>query len=222
MDISALGGPGGIGGGLAADRAQASVDKDAFLKLLVAQISNQDPLAPQETDQYMQQITQFSTLEQMMNLNEGVENLALGQLSNNSQEAVRFVGREVVARGSDLTLDAGGSVPIDYRVDPDAETVTLTIHDEAGEAVKTVEIPAERGGGKLCLGWHRRPRPPARRRPLPGHDRGRRRRGRPARRRHLPQRSGHRRALRQWLPRADDRRPPPAHERHHRSQPVNA
>lgn len=150
MDISALGGPGGIGGSLAADRAQASVDKDAFLKLLVAQISNQDPLAPQETDQYMQQITQFSTLEQMMNLNEGVENLALGQLSNNSQEAVRFVGREVVARGSDLTLDAGGSVPIDYRVDPDAETVTLTIHDEAGEAVKTVEIPAERGGGSYA------------------------------------------------------------------------
>lgn len=147
MDISALGGPGGIGQSLAADRAQATVDKDAFLKLLVAQISNQDPLAPQETDQYMQQITQFSTLEQMMNLNEGVENLALGQLSNNSQEALRFVGRQVVARGDELTLDADATVPIRYRVDPEAETVSLTLYDDTGEAIKHVEIPADRGGG---------------------------------------------------------------------------
>ncbi len=147
MDITATSGPGGIGGSLAADRAQASVDKDAFLKLLVAQISNQDPLAPQETDQYMQQITQFSTLEQMMNLNEGVENLALGQLSNNSQEALRFVGRQVVARGSELTLEDEGIVPIRYESDPAAETVTMTIFDASGEAVREVELDGGRGGG---------------------------------------------------------------------------
>ena len=52
-------------------------------------------MAPQESDKYVDQLTNFSMLEQMMNLNKGVNNLSIGQLSNNSQDAVRFVGREV-------------------------------------------------------------------------------------------------------------------------------
>lgn len=132
---------------VAADRAKAAMDKESFLKLLVAQISNQDPLAPQESEQYMQQLTQFSTLEQMMNLNEGVENLAVGQLSNNNQEALRFVGREVVARGDQITLEGNDQVPIRYQTEASAETVTITVYDAAGEAVKQVEVPADRGSG---------------------------------------------------------------------------
>ena len=49
-------------------------------------------MSPQDSNQYVQQLTQFSTLEQLMTLNDGVETLALGQMSNNSQEALRFVG----------------------------------------------------------------------------------------------------------------------------------
>lgn len=148
MSIDAIGAHSTFGvGPLAADRQQAAVDKEAFLKLLVAQISNQDPLAPQETEQYMQQLTQFSTLEQMMNLNEGVESLAIGQLSNNNQEALRFVGREVIARGDQLTLEGADPVPVRYQTDPEAATVTVTIYDAAGEAVRTAEVPADRGSG---------------------------------------------------------------------------
>lgn len=148
MNIDGIGNNPGFGvSSVATDRAQASMDKEAFLKLLVAQISNQDPLAPQETEQYMQQITQFSTLEQMMNLNEGVENLAVGQLSNNNQEALRFVGRDVVARGDQITLEGADMVPIRYQTEPDAETVTLTVYDAGGEAVKQVQVPADRGSG---------------------------------------------------------------------------
>lgn len=148
MNFDSIGqNPGFAVSSVSADRARASVDKESFLKLLVAQISNQDPLAPQESEQYMQQLTQFSTLEQMMNLNEGVENLAVGQLSNNNQEALRFVGRQVVARGDQLTLDGAEMVPIRYQTDPAAETVTITVFDASGEAVKQAKVSAERGSG---------------------------------------------------------------------------
>lgn len=150
MDIDRIGAASAFGSTVSADRQKATIEKEAFLKLLVAQISNQDPLAPQETEQYMQQLTQFSTLEQMMNLNEGVESLAIGQLSNNSQEAVRFVGREVVARGDQITLEGADPVPVRYQVDPDAATVTLTIFDERGEQVRQVEVPADRGSGTFA------------------------------------------------------------------------
>ena len=93
METSLLSSLGATGASDAAGQPDRGVntDKEAFLKLLVAQVSQQDPLSPQDSDQYVQQLTQFSTLEQLMSLNSGVETLALGQMSNNSQEAFRFV-----------------------------------------------------------------------------------------------------------------------------------
>ena len=98
MDIgAAMGTARNVGAATAEERA--AVEKEGFLKLLVAQLSNQDPMQPQDADKYVQQLTNFSNLEQLMNLNKGVEQLGIGQLSNNTQEAIRFVGRDVVAKG---------------------------------------------------------------------------------------------------------------------------
>lgn len=50
-------------------------DKDIFLKLLVAQMTNQDPMNPQDPTQYITQLAQFNTLEQMMSLNDSMDYL---------------------------------------------------------------------------------------------------------------------------------------------------
>ena len=115
------------------------------LKLLVAQVSQQDPLSPQDSNQYVEQLTQFSTLEQLMELNSGVETLALGQMSNNSQEALRFVGHDVIARGDRLTHDQGESQEIGYEVKGDADQANLVIRNEYGEVVFEKGIDPERG-----------------------------------------------------------------------------
>jgi flagellar basal-body rod modification protein FlgD len=122
-----------------------NTDKEAFLKLLVAQVSQQDPLSPQDSDQYVQQLTQFSTLEQLMSLNTGVETLALGQMSNNSQEALRFVGHDVIARGDKLTHDQGEPQEIAYEVKGEADQANLVIRDAYGEVVFEREIEASAG-----------------------------------------------------------------------------
>ncbi|ABR48870.1 flagellar hook capping protein [Alkaliphilus metalliredigens QYMF] len=51
----------------------SDLDKDAFLKLLVTQMSNQDPLNPMEDREFISQMAQFSSLEQMQNLNDGLK-----------------------------------------------------------------------------------------------------------------------------------------------------
>ena len=122
-----------------------NTDKEAFLKLLVAQVSNQDPMSPQSSDQYVQQLTQFSTLEQLMTLNQGVETLAIGQMSNNSQEALRFVGRDVVARGDKLAHTRGDYSEIAYDMQGDADSATLTIRDSYGEVVYETEVRSDNG-----------------------------------------------------------------------------
>ena len=123
----------------------ANTDKEAFLKLLVAQVSQQDPLSPQDSDQYVQQLTQFSTLEQLMTLNSGVETLAIGQMSNNSQEALRFVGRDVIARGDSLEHTQGSYDEIGYEVQGEADRAAITIRNAYGEVVYEGEMSVEAG-----------------------------------------------------------------------------
>lgn len=67
----------------AANQQNASnVDKDAFMKLLVSQLQNQDPMAPTDNQQFIAQLAQFSSLEQMQQLNENILGLAVLQQSN--------------------------------------------------------------------------------------------------------------------------------------------
>ncbi len=58
------------------------LDKDAFMKLLVAQMRNQNPMEPTSNDQFIAQLAQFSSLEQMQVVNENLVGLAVLQQSN--------------------------------------------------------------------------------------------------------------------------------------------
>lgn len=62
--------------------SQSNLDKDAFMKLLVSQLKNQDPMAPQDNGEYIAQLAQFSSLEQMQELNDNVVGLAVLQQNN--------------------------------------------------------------------------------------------------------------------------------------------
>lgn len=139
-----------IGGQLQASNAQqpkSSLEKEQFLKLLVAQISHQDPMNPQDSDQYMQQLTQFSTVEQLMNLNQGMDNLAVGQISANSQSALRFVGKDVMAAGDEVNLNGVNQPNVDYTVsDASVGEVEVSVYDEAGEEIYTQRVPVPADG----------------------------------------------------------------------------
>jgi len=135
--------------GAATAEERAAVEKEGFLKLLVAQLSNQDPMQPQDADKYVQQLTNFSNLEQLMNLNKGVEQLGIGQLSNNTQEAIRFVGRDVVAKGNTLHWDESGISPVRYNLQDEAESVTAKVYDANGNVVRTAQLPTRAGKGQF-------------------------------------------------------------------------
>lgn len=67
------------GGGAAAQTAaKPTADRDAFLTLLVSQLKNQDPLAPQDGAQFVAQLAQFNSLDQLININSRLDKL-IGQ-----------------------------------------------------------------------------------------------------------------------------------------------
>jgi flagellar basal-body rod modification protein FlgD len=73
-----------------ASRAVTSeLDKDAFLRLLIAELSNQDPLNPMDDREFIAQMAQFSSLEQMTNMTKALEGLS----SMEQYSAVSYVGK---------------------------------------------------------------------------------------------------------------------------------
>ena len=81
MDISGISSSDPITGA-ASNTPSQSLDKDAFLKLLVNQVKNQDPMQPTGSTEYVAQLAQFSSLEQMQNLNDNIVGLAMLQQNN--------------------------------------------------------------------------------------------------------------------------------------------
>ena len=81
-------------------QAQQSLGKDDFLKLLITQLSNQDPTSPMDNTQFIAQMAQFSSLEQMTNMNQ-----EFGKLNNMlvSSQAVGTIGKTV-------DVDVGGEI----------------------------------------------------------------------------------------------------------------
>ena len=82
--------------------ASQELGKDDFLKLLLTQLSHQDPTAPMDNTQFIAQMAQFSTLEQMTNMSSG-----FNQLANllNSADAAATIGKTVeIDTGSDVSV----------------------------------------------------------------------------------------------------------------------
>jgi flagellar basal-body rod modification protein FlgD len=130
-----------------------SLDRDAFLKLLVAQLKNQDPLEPKENSEFVAELAQFSSLEQTMGINERLDLLSIQQRGLANTEAVSLVGQKATVRGNVATLDgSGAAVPVAYSLAGPVESVTITIADSTGKVIRTLERGASSGGFKQ-LSW---------------------------------------------------------------------
>lgn len=119
-----------------------SLGKDDFLKLLVAKLEHQDPLEPMQDEDFVAQLAQFSSLEQMNNIAEelsaSTEWDMLQTQSLNNTMAAGFIGKEVKANYDGLYYDGETDPQLTYRTDEHAETVNLTIKDAEGHVVRVL------------------------------------------------------------------------------------
>lgn len=120
--------------------ATKELGKDSFMELLVAQMSNQNPLEPMENTEFIAQLAQFSSLEQMQNIASGIEMLALTQTAATNSSMVNLIGRRVIVPGNDISLDGEKGAEIRFNLDGEAVPGKLVITDENGNAVRTIEL----------------------------------------------------------------------------------
>jgi flagellar basal-body rod modification protein FlgD len=125
--------------------------KDDFLTLLVAQLQNQDPLDPDDATEFTAQLAQFSSLEQLMNLNESVDALAVTEQTSDQLSAMELIGKDVVYEGTGFEFN-GEPVTIGYQLDGAASSVTMTIQNDNGATVSTLTY-SELAEGNHFIEW---------------------------------------------------------------------
>jgi flagellar basal-body rod modification protein FlgD len=140
------------GGTLSSSSAGGMTEND-FLKLLVAQMQNQDPTNPMDSTQYASQLAQFSSLEQLQNLNTSMTqslnaNYALSQSITNSL-ASNLIGKYVTL-GSTIQNNGQGSAEIGYNLPANAKSAEIDIYDSNNNLVKTISsVSLNQGEHKL-------------------------------------------------------------------------
>lgn len=123
---------------------------DTFLNLLVAQLQNQDPLEPTETEQFVQQLVQFSQVEQQIETNGSLEQLLDLQNANQAATAINYLGSTVEALGNTGPLQ-DGRAEFGYGLAAEASATLIVISDASGTVVHST--PGETGIGKHNYVW---------------------------------------------------------------------
>lgn len=126
--------------------------KDDFLTLLLTQLQNQDPLNPTDSTEYTAQLAQFSSLEQLSNVNANLEYMQLYQASINNAQAVSFIGKEIISLGNDIQVTEGQAENCRFELSAAASGVSVNIYDSAGNLVKTIEQGAM-DAGRQTVAW---------------------------------------------------------------------
>jgi flagellar basal-body rod modification protein FlgD len=126
--------------------ATKSVGKDEFMKLLLAQLKNQDPLKPLDGTDFAVQLAQFSSLEQLSNLNAHLKVQSVNQMTLGYAQSVNMIGKEIVANSGNTVTANGGTVDLSYNLAKDAQTVTISIIDRNGKVVETWAESNQRAG----------------------------------------------------------------------------
>jgi flagellar basal-body rod modification protein FlgD len=122
--------------------------KDDFLTLLVAQLQNQDPLNPAESTEFTAQLAQFSSLEQLQNVNDTLAGFEVYQSTLNNIQSSGFIGKTVTASGDTLAVTDGVADPISVEMSRDCHTAYVQIYDAFGNYVADIEA------GSLNAGMH--------------------------------------------------------------------
>jgi len=130
----------------AAMKSSVGMNSDDFMKLFVAQLQYQDPLAPQDPSAMLNQLSQLSMVEQSYNTNTDLANLITAQSNATDMSAVSFIGKTVTANGNSINCDGSLSSNITYNLGSAADTVAISVSDSSGNVVRNIAAGAQSSG----------------------------------------------------------------------------
>jgi len=120
--------------------------EDRFLKLLVAQMQNQDPLNPMDNAQVTSQMAQIQSVNGIEKLNRTVEGLGTQFSQLSALQGASLVGRDVIVAGNQLTANDEGLPQGGFELASAADRVQVEVLNAGGRVIDTIELGAQSAG----------------------------------------------------------------------------
>ncbi len=129
-----------------------SLGQEDFLKLMVAQVQNQDPFAPMENGDFIGQMAQFSSVDGINAMNDSLEKMSAAFSQGQSLQAASLVGRQVVAPSATANLTTGTPMQGEIELTESVSSLGLEIRDQSGVLVQTLDLGAQ-VPGRIAFSW---------------------------------------------------------------------
>lgn len=143
--------PAGPAAAASAAAARSSLGQADFIRLMLAQFRNQDPLKPLESTEFLSQLAEFSTVAGIDEMNGSLGSLTDSMRSDRLLAGASLVGREVLVNTNRVVLPVEGAARCAVEVPPNALSVVVTVADAAGQVVAQSAVPA--GAGIAEFTW---------------------------------------------------------------------
>jgi len=136
-----------------APKKQSELGKDEFLKLMVAQMNNQNPLEPQGNGEFIAQLAQFSTVEGITNLNTSVSSILSGSQSSQALQASTLVGRKVIVDTDKVKVDTSADFKGALNLTASSPNVWVNVYDTTGNQVNRLNL-GQQSSGLVNFTWN--------------------------------------------------------------------
>ncbi len=123
-----------------------------FLRMLIAQLENQDPLNPQDATQFTAQLATFSSLEQLISIKSGVETLGKTSQQRDAANVAALIDRTVLAEGSQVAWDGQRPVTLEFDLASRSSTTEIEIKNGRGAVVRTLTVD-DLAAGRHSVEW---------------------------------------------------------------------
>lgn len=138
--------------GTSAKKDSSTLGQAEFLKLMTAQLQNQDPFAPMDNGDFIAQMAQFSTVTGITEINTNLTNLGDKLEPNRVATAASFLGTSVLVPGQSVTPDDNGEIHGVIDLPASSTNVGLTISNSNGEVIHTIDL-GSRPKGLVGFTW---------------------------------------------------------------------
>ena len=130
------------------------VGRDDFLRMLIAQLENQDPLDPQDATEFTAQLATFSSLDQLVSMRTSIDALTSAAALTDGVQAASLVGREVLVESKSLSVVEGAPLPtVVLDVPARTDVLSVEIEDALGRTVATATQLDSLAPGRHELDW---------------------------------------------------------------------
>jgi flagellar basal-body rod modification protein FlgD len=137
---------------VSAKGTKSTLDQNDFLKLMTAQLNNQDPFNPVDNTQMVAQMAQFSSVAGISEMNSTLKALSTKLGATTATDAIGFVGKTVLTEGTTAYERASGGIAGAIELDGEATDVTVSIADKNGSTVRTIQL-GKQAAGTVTYDW---------------------------------------------------------------------